>query len=191
MCICGAGVLVAYIVFRDKDIKSRAERFVSSITNSFEIVLRRNTEVRIILPTDDGTNKQKPVNGVPANGSIQRKTESTSMDSSNQEALKGRKSGNPVQRIESIIHEQRLETAWLQTAEKGTPGSLQRLKPERNQVLPQDGGSSGQMETSQQQWEDDLTRELNLLKINDGKAFSKEHTTMSPSLLHDANLVTR
>ncbi|GKG61513.1 hypothetical protein Tco_0621222, partial [Tanacetum coccineum] len=51
-------------------------------------------------------------------------------------ALKGKKSGNPVQRIESIIHEQRLETAWLQTAEKGTPGSLNRLKPERNQVLP-------------------------------------------------------
>ncbi|KAK9070730.1 hypothetical protein SSX86_011132 [Deinandra increscens subsp. villosa] len=186
------GVLVAYIVFRDKDIKSRAERFVSSITNSFEIVLRRNIEVRIILLTDDGTNKPKQINGEPINGLTQRNIESTSMDKcSNEEALKGRKSGNPVQRIESIIHEQRLETAWLQIAEKGTPGSLQRLKPERNQVLPQDGGSSGQMEMSQQQWEDHLTRELNLLKINDGKPFSKEHTTMSPSLLRDANLVTK
>ncbi|KAM0040560.1 putative DNA-directed DNA polymerase [Helianthus debilis subsp. tardiflorus] len=183
------GVLVAYIVFRDKDIKSRAERFVSSITNSFEIVLRRNTEVRIILLTDDGTTE--PNNGEPTNGLSQGKIESTSMEKcSNEDALKGRKGGNPVQRIESIIHEQRLETAWLQTAEKGTPGSLQRLKPERNQVLPQDGGSSGQMEASQPQWEDDLMRELNLLKLNDGKPFSKEHTTMSPSLLHDANLVT-
>ncbi|KAL8208857.1 hypothetical protein R6Q57_008269 [Mikania cordata] len=183
------GVLIAYIVFRDKDIKSRAERFVSSITNSFEIVLCRNIEVRIILLTDDETNKPKQINGEPtADGLTQKKTESTSMDNcSNEETLKGRKSGNPVQRIESIIHEQRLETAWLQTAEKGTPGSLQRLKPERNQVLPQDGG---QMETSQQQWEDDLTRELNLLKINDRKPFSKEHTTMSPSLLRDANSVT-
>ncbi|KAI7725996.1 hypothetical protein M8C21_015251, partial [Ambrosia artemisiifolia] len=185
------GVLVAYIVFRDKDIKSRAERFVSSITNSFEIVLRRSTEVRIILLTDAGTTKPNPNNVEPTNGLTQRKLESTSMEKcSNEEALKGRKGVNPVQRIESIIHEQRLETAWLQTAEKGTPGSLQRLKPERNQVLPQDGGSSGQMETSQKQWEDDLTRELNLLKINDGKPFSKEHTTMSPSLLHNANLVT-
>ncbi|KAJ0574206.1 putative DNA-directed DNA polymerase [Helianthus annuus] len=183
------GVLVAYIVFRDKDIKSRAERFVSSITNSFEIVLRRNTEVRIILLTDDGTTE--PNNGEPTNGLSQGKIEPTSMEKcSNEDALKGRKGGNPVQRIESIIHEQRLETAWLQTAEKGTPGSLQRLKPERNQVLPQDGGSSGQMEASQPQWEDELMRELNLLKLNDGKSFSKEHTTMSPSLLHDANLVT-
>lgn len=98
---------------------------------------------------------------------------------SNQEPSKGR---NPVQRIESIIHEQRLETAWLQTAEKGTPGSLQRLKPERNQVLPQDGGSSGQMESTQQQWEDELTRELNLLKINGGKPVSKEPIAMSPSV---------
>ncbi|XP_076899169.1 protein STICHEL-like [Bidens hawaiensis] len=167
------GVLVAYIVFRDKDIKSRAERFVSSITNSFEIVLRRNTEVRILLLTDD-----KPNNGEPTTGLTQRKT--TSMEKcSNQEPSKGR---NPVQRIESIIHEQRLETAWLQTAEKGTPGSLQRLKPERNQVLPQDGGSSGQMESTQQQWEDELTRELNLLKINGGKPVSKEPIAMSPSV---------
>ncbi|KAM0046720.1 putative DNA-directed DNA polymerase [Helianthus debilis subsp. tardiflorus] len=153
--------LVAYIVFRDKDIKSRAERFLSSITNSFETVLLRNIEVRLILLSDDepAANKDGPVD--------------------NFSDPKGRKVGNPVQRIESIIHEQRLETAWLQTAEKGTPGSLNRLKPERNQVLPQ-------METSQQQWEDELTRELNLLKINDGK---KENTTITPSLLHDANLV--
>ncbi|KAI3810648.1 hypothetical protein L1987_20270 [Smallanthus sonchifolius] len=178
------GILVACIAFRDKDTKSRAERFLSSITNSFEIVLRRNIEVRIILLSDDGpsTNKGEPV--VPTNGS-------TLIDNfSNPESLKeGRTGRNPVQRIESIIHEQRLETAWLQTAEKGTPGSLNRLKPERNQVLPQDGGSSGQMETSQQQWEDELTRELNLLKVNDGKPFSKENTAISPSLLHDANLV--
>ncbi|KAF5809985.1 putative DNA-directed DNA polymerase [Helianthus annuus] len=156
--------LVAYIVFRDKDIKSRAERFLSSITNSFETVLRRNIEVRLILLSDDDeptANKDGPVD--------------------NFSDPKGRKVGNPVQRIESIIHEQRLETAWLQTAEKGTPGSLNRLRPERNQVLPQ-------METSQQQWEDELTRELNLLKINDGK---KENTTITPSLLHDANLVTK
>ncbi|KAI7726537.1 hypothetical protein M8C21_023229, partial [Ambrosia artemisiifolia] len=176
--------VVAYIVFRDKDIKSRVERFLSSITNSFEIVLRRNIEVKIILLSEDGptANKGEPV--VPTNGS-------TPIDNfSDPGSLKeGRKGGNPIQRIESIIHEQRLETAWLQTTEKGTPGSLNRLKPERNQVLPQDGGSSGQMETSQQQWEDELTHELNLLKINDRKPFAKENTTISPSLLHDANLV--
>ena len=44
-----------------------------------------------------------------------------------------------MQRIESIIREQRLETAWLQAVEKGSPGSLSRLRPEKNQVLPQNG----------------------------------------------------
>ncbi|XP_076936335.1 protein STICHEL-like [Bidens hawaiensis] len=172
--------LVAYIVFRDKDIKGRAERFLSSITNSFEIVLRRNIEVRIMLASNDGptTNKGDPV--VPTSGL-------TPIDNFSDHGLvKGRKGGNPVQRIESIIHEKRLETAWLQTAEKRTPGSLNRLKPERNQVLPQDGGH---MLTSQQQREDELTHELNRLKINDGKSFAKENGTISPSLLHDANLV--
>lgn len=178
-------------MFTNKEIKSRAERFLSSITNSFEIVLHRNIEIRIILSSDDGNNGE-PV--VPTNGL----NESTPTDKL-QEPLKvsgGRagKTGNPVQRIESIIHEQRLETAWLQTAEKGTPGSLNRLKPERNQVLPQDGsGHMTSMDPSQQQWEDELTRELNLLKISEGKVLSKEHNgnqyPISPSLLHDSNLV--
>ncbi|KAI3770780.1 hypothetical protein L6452_01924 [Arctium lappa] len=224
------GMLVAYIVFQNSDIKSRAERFLSSITNSFEIVLRRNIEVRIIFLSDDGTapNNGEPV--VPKNVLAQKQIESTDslqeplkasggsfhdagsklIKSSDGSPLvlaegngtKGRKSGNPVQRIESIIHEQRLETAWLQTAEKGTPGSLNRLKPERNQVLPQDGSDHNQHQmasndpsnlTSQHQWEDELSRELNLLKINDGKTLSREHTgnqyPMSPSLLHDSNLV--
>lgn len=44
-----AGVLVAYIAFRDVDVKSRAEGFLSSITNSMEIVLRQNVEVRLGL----------------------------------------------------------------------------------------------------------------------------------------------
>ncbi|XP_071725476.1 protein STICHEL [Rutidosis leptorrhynchoides] len=184
------GTLVAYIVFRNKDIKNRAERFLSSITNSFEIVLHRNVEVRTTLLSDDDT--------APNNGqSVVPKTKSTSVDNrthsdSLQESNNTRKSGNPVQRIESIIHEQRLETAWLQTAEKGTPGSLNRLKPERNQVLPQDGiGHLISLETSQQQLEDEVTRELNLLKINGGKTtLSKEHN-ISPSLLHDSNLVAR
>ena len=108
-----------------------------------------------------------------------------------------------MQRIESIIREQRLETAWLQASEKGTPGSLIRLKPERNQVLPQDGTyHHNQMESmnsvnlDSQHWEDELNREINVLKINDGKALQKDqigkrvdHYPMSPSLLHDSSFV--
>ncbi|XP_071698675.1 protein STICHEL-like [Rutidosis leptorrhynchoides] len=178
------GTLVAYIVFRNKDIKSRAERFLSSITNSFEIVLHHNVEVRITLLSDDVTT---PKNGQPV---VVPTAKSTSIDNrshpdSLQEPIKFTKTGNPVHRIESIIHEQRLETAWLQTAEKVTPGSFNRFKPERNQVLPQDG--IGHL-ISQQQLEDEVTRELNLLKINGEKALSKEHN-ISPSLLHNGNLV--
>ncbi|KAH7681350.1 hypothetical protein IHE45_05G052600 [Dioscorea alata] len=43
------GILVAFIGFVDDDVKSRAERFLSSITNSFEIVLRQNVEVKMGL----------------------------------------------------------------------------------------------------------------------------------------------
>ncbi|KVI11328.1 protein STICHEL-like [Cynara cardunculus var. scolymus] len=201
------GTLVAYIVFQNSDIKSRAERFLSSITNSFEIVLCRNIEVRIIFLSDDGTapnsvlaqkqidSLQEPIKA--SGGSFHDAgSKSSGVLAEGDGGTKGRKSGNPVQRIESIIHEQRLETAWLQTAEKGTPGSLNRLKPERNQVLPQDGSDHHQRQmvsndpSSQQQWEDELTRELNLLKINDGKTLSREHKyPISPSLLHDSNLV--
>ncbi|GJT10322.1 protein STICHEL [Tanacetum coccineum] len=152
------GTLVAYIVFRNKDIKSRAERFLSSITNSFETVLRRNIEVKIILLSDNETTPDSGEPDVPTNGLTQKQIGSTAMDdcsvsNSHKEplmvsgsplvlaegsALKGKKSGNPVQRIESIIHEQRLESAWLQTAEKGTPGSLNRLK-----IMGYESGSGG------------------------------------------------
>ncbi|XP_023738140.2 protein STICHEL isoform X1 [Lactuca sativa] len=204
------GILVAYIVFRDKDIKSRAERFLSSITNSFEMVLHRNIEVRIILLSDDGPTPkpnpdslQEPQKGPrgsfhDSDGKMSGIINSRAASPLVAKGRKPPKTGNPVQRIESIIHEQRLETAWLQTAEKGgTPGSLNRLKPERNQVLPQDGGDHQRQMVamdplSQEKWEDELTRELNLLKIKDGNTLSKEHIgrqyPMSPSLLHDGSL---
>lgn len=43
------GALVAFIGFKDGDIKSRAERFQRSITNSIEIVMKHNVEVRMGL----------------------------------------------------------------------------------------------------------------------------------------------
>lgn len=109
----------------------------------------------------------------------------------------------PMQRIDSIIHEQRLETAWLQVAEKGTPRSISRLKPEKNQILPQDGTyRQNQVETMNsvgpsQNWEDQLNHEINISsKINDRKALQKEpvgkrvdHYPMSPSSLHDSSFV--
>lgn len=230
-----AGTLIAYVAFEDADIKSRAERFLSSITNSMEMVLRCNVEVRIILLPDGETS----INGMPVaklSGGLEtepinreRKTailnamdgysnRSLMLDATYQtsdssqlptetnnqkDESRDRRQEIPMQRIESIIREQRLETAWLQAMEKGTPGSLSRLKPEKNQVLPQDGSYyKDQMEEmnstgdSSRKWEDELTHELKVLKVNDDIIAQKEQIgrradryAISPSLLHEGSMV--
>lgn len=226
------GAFVVYIAFTDSNIKLRAERFLSSITNSLEIVLRRNVEVRIVLlPEDDPCiNSERQValvdpmvkkheNQVPVKvprgsfndpdvmlaGKILSTSESPSLLVDENVVLNGSKEREPVvpaKRIESIIHEQRLETAWLQTAEKGTPGTLNRSKPERNQVLPQDGVyHQNQMDftnpatLTSQHWEDELKDEISALKIYNAKEVTQkgqvgkkiDHYPMSPSLLHNSS----
>ncbi|XP_017979309.1 PREDICTED: protein STICHEL [Theobroma cacao] len=258
------GVLIAYLAFGDGDIKSRAERFLSSITNSIEIVMRRNVEVRIILLTNGEVSlnhanpaekpeslqqaetaveiekERKAISKIVGDGfsSLNLHQESRKVSKESFSDLEGKlrgvqdysncsaqsivrtpellAEGNaeigsskesrqeiPMQRIESIIREQRLETAWLQVAEKGTPGSLSRLKPEKNQVLPQEVfrqsnlGSMNSSAFSSQQWEDELNHELKILKTNDGQgqAIQKDQMArrgdqypMSPSLLHNSSL---
>ncbi|CDY15837.1 BnaC02g34560D [Brassica napus] len=169
------GILVSYIAFGETEIKTRAERFLSSITNSMEMVLRRSVEVRILLLPEtellvvpyqtgkpDMTNKVGDLHAAPDLGV------------GNSE--EGR-SKIPMQRIESIIREQRLETAWLQTADKDTPGLLTRIKPERNQILPQ---------------EDTYRQPSALLRIGENGEIQEnltgrgEHCPLSPSLLHDS-----
>ncbi|KAL7235577.1 hypothetical protein ACSBR1_018965 [Camellia fascicularis] len=236
------GLFIAYVAFGDKDIKARAERFLSSITNSFEIVLRYNVEVRIILLPDGETsiNSGKTVALLDSLGQKQmdttevinrerkaicsKSTDGLSDLDLRREPLKvssrsfddtpiplaegntktsGTKERVPVQRIESIIHEQRLETAWLQAVEKGTPGSLSRLKPDKNQILPQEGlypqnqmESINSMDLTSQRWENELNHEIKILKINDEKAVQKDqigkridHCPISPSLLHDSSFL--
>ncbi|XVF75108.1 hypothetical protein PTKIN_Ptkin13bG0161500 [Pterospermum kingtungense] len=250
------GILVAYLAFGDGEIKSRAERFLSSITNSIEIVMRRTVEVRMILLTDGevSLNHANPAEKTETAAEIDKEGKAISKNvlggfsslDLHQESLKVSKGsfgdldgklrgvqdysncsaqsiartpellaeGNtdigspkeskqeiPMQRIESIIREQRLETAWLQAAEKGTPGSLSRLKPEKNQVLPQEFyrqsnlGSMNSSGFSSQQWEDELNHELKILKTNDGQTTQKDqigrtanHYPMSPSMLHNSSL---
>ncbi|KAL4387818.1 hypothetical protein GQ457_09G008350 [Hibiscus cannabinus] len=257
-----AGGLTAYLAFADGDIKLRAERFLSSITNSIEIVMRRNVEVRILLLADVGVSlnhanpaempvslqqvetasgmgserKAIPKNVLDGLSSLDLHQESLKVSKGSFSDLEGKLRGEqdysnyssqsmvrtpellaegkdaldsskesrqeiPMQRIESIIREQRLETAWLQAAEKGTPGSLSRLKPEKNQVLPQEVyrqsnlGSVNSSAFSSQQWDEELNRELKILKTNDGQEIQKDqigrradHFPKSPSLLHNSNL---
>ncbi|KAJ0240446.1 Protein STICHEL [Hirschfeldia incana] len=201
------GILVAYLAFGETDIKSRAERFLSSITNSMEMVLRRSVEVRIILLPETELlvaphQTRKPemtsrggdlnaINGLNAASDL-------GVGSSEESRSK-----IPMQRIESIIREQRLETAWLQTADKDTPGSIIGIKPERNQILPQEDthrqpnvgspaiSSSG---LTSHHWVDELNNEVKLLKIGENGELQEnltgkrgEHCPLSPSLLHDSN----
>ncbi|XP_022721340.1 protein STICHEL-like isoform X2 [Durio zibethinus] len=255
------GVLIAYLTFADRDIKSRAERFLSSITNSIEIVMRCSVEVRLILLTDgevsldhahpaempeslqqaetaveieDGKAISKNV--LEGFSGLDLNPESLKLSKGSFSDLEGKlrgvqdysncsarsivripellaegtadigssKEGSqeiPMQRIESIIREQRLETAWLQAVAKGTPGSLDRLKPEKNQVLPQEVyrqnnlGSMNLSAFSSHQWDDELNRELKILRTNDGQVIQKDqigrradHYPMSPSLLHNSSL---
>ncbi|XP_042064665.1 protein STICHEL-like [Salvia splendens] len=156
------GGLIADIAFEDSNTKSRALGFVSSITNVFELILRSNAEVRVSLLHD-------------------WRVRTSSADVSTSE---DGKSDLPLRRIESIIHEQRLETAWMHAMEKGATASW---KPERNQVLPQDGIDHPHVLNSKvQQWEDELHHEIKVLKMNDQTVNKIGHHPISPSLLHNA-----
>ncbi|KAL5993195.1 hypothetical protein ACLOJK_014118 [Asimina triloba] len=256
-------VFIVCIAFGNRDIKSRAERFLSSITNSFETVLRHDVEVRIGLLQnwESSTNpskqaelqpesiEQKPMQMVEmmdkegkevcnelnnpddqvshkellrlhrksfsssevllrrtlesCNGSLVhdegfQSATALSADRNNVvSTTKERSQEMPFQTIRSAIDEQRLENAWLQATEKGTPGSFGRSKPERNQVLPQDGvshqdetASAMAVSVSSKHWEDELNHDIKSLKINqcrdqeDQSCKRADHYAMSPSLLH-------
>ncbi|KAL8129853.1 hypothetical protein V2J09_019008 [Rumex salicifolius] len=184
----------AYIAFGDKKTKARAERYLISITSSFETVLRQNVEVKIVLlpsglfpsvsgPHLSGCNQTEP---------IIRECQAASLTNS---PLLDKRS--PMQRVESIIREQRLETAWLQAVEKATPRSMTRLKHERNQVIAREGANCVQskadlisMDSSSHHWEDELNHEIEVLKVNDKKALESgmkaDHRPITPSLLHQS-----
>jgi hypothetical protein len=105
------GVLFACIVFEDDEIKSRAERYLSSITNSVETVLRQNVKVIIGLASDSSNT-----------GLASRSEPSTSFSRGNPNTSDG-------------SSQKRLENAWLRAGMSIQP------KPEKNQVLPQNIGA--------------------------------------------------
>ncbi|KAF6139650.1 hypothetical protein GIB67_033654 [Kingdonia uniflora] len=206
------GVLIAFVVFENGDIKSRVEKFLSSITNSIETVLRRNVEVRFgtvlhgrasndrINPIDIPNRKSKDsVNGYSNFGSPQKRPREL-LKEADFLLKEERNQEIPMQRIQAIIDEQRLESAWLQAAEKGTPASINRLKPERNQVLPQDGtyrpNQMGSIiattELNSQNRADGLSNGIKSGKIGEGNDLQKDQSggqaldryPMSPSMLH-------
>ncbi|XP_072950811.1 protein STICHEL-like [Typha angustifolia] len=253
------GALIALVAFEDGNIKCRAERFLSSITNSMEMVLRQRVEVRISLNPDIfseglGQEQESQANNLAEKLRCldkERRVQSELLTgSSNTDRVKGSSnlprgsldnsertlqralekcdnlrtagerflvagvpmllsegnSGEPSTRLDEVsaqttkaaaIDEQRLESAWLQAAEKYTPGLVSCLKPEKNQVLPQNGlchnqnKSSVSLDESSNHWEDELNHEIKALKISHNHGCQKDQTgvrtngyAISPSLLH-------
>lgn len=165
-------------MFEDGDIKRRAEGFLSSITNSFEVVLRRNVKVMITLL--QGSLDHKLIIEIPAtmgskstcsNATVNNSGLDLHQDRSNvsresfhvkshqnkaTESVSGNasitnvedcKSDIPFRKTESIIH----------------------LRPERNQVLPQDA-----LESTNSLEVDELIQEIMTPKIKDGMAPQKD-----------------
>ncbi|KAL2939481.1 Protein STICHEL [Bienertia sinuspersici] len=191
-------------------VKSRAEHFLISITNAIEMVLKRSVEVRIILLPDgqlhlknaETVGSSKEFDIVPRGNS--NGGSSSILDQPNDNSTNVRRQEIPMQRIESIIREQRLESAWLQAAERSTPRSMSRLRPEKNQVLPQEGiycenqdEPTNSADLNSNHWDDELNHEIKALKVTDRKAVQKdqiskrvEQNPISPSLLHQSGFVS-
>lgn len=93
--------------------------------------------------------------------------------------------------------EQKLESAWLQAAEKYTPEIISHSRPEKNQVLPQNGviyqnnnqSFLGPAATSKNKV-DELKHEIQALKVSyaegghKGQIGGAGQCVVSPSLLH-------
>ncbi|KAG2592127.1 protein STICHEL-like isoform X2 [Panicum virgatum] len=219
------GTIVAFLAFEDNDIKFRAQRFVSSIRNSMETVLKCNVEVRICLmqeflngglqhqayPDETGesdvlscsTNSERlkgVLNPSGAGGGLQSNNVPMIISDGNSGIHRTRSQEASFEQLKTAaLDEQRLESAWLQAAEKHTPGMLNQASPERNQVLPQTSGqhhgrSSMAAVVPSRHVDKDLTSELKALKINDSHGPQKCQNVqtesgyaISPSLLHRNN----
>ncbi|KAG8090914.1 hypothetical protein GUJ93_ZPchr0011g28575 [Zizania palustris] len=230
---------IAFIAFEDKNIKSRAERFMSSIRNSMETVLRCNVEVRIGLMRDllaggleleadldervesdvlsCSTNSDRlkgipnPSRNLDYSEEIEKKLEkfgnasavSGGLQSGTTKGNTGmqRSRGKEVSAEQSkvvTVEEQRLESAWLQAVEKHTPGILNQVRPERNQVVPPSNGDQYHRKTSMativpsMHIDKELNNGLKSLNIRNSHGPQQNGQmqngyAISPSLLHSDN----
>ncbi|RWW57145.1 hypothetical protein BHE74_00036089 [Ensete ventricosum] len=202
------GTLIAFIGFKDSIIKSRAQRFLSSITNSMELVLRQNVDVRLGVVPEIHTEGLQSMPSLVSNQmekDKQSKVDSVNLSShSNQERINNNKVLDLYERISEKSYEQwppktgpdeqRLETAWLQAAD---PRHVNQSKPDMSQVLPQNGvnhqcvkQSSIVTAKSIKHWDDELDHEVRYSKVSATGGHNKkqiervDHYATSPSLLH-------
>ncbi|KAL5203854.1 hypothetical protein ABZP36_008725 [Zizania latifolia] len=235
---CGA-YYTAFIAFEDKNIKSRAERFMSSIRNSMETVLRCNVEVRIglmpellaggleleadfdervesdVLSCSTNSDRLKGILNPSRNLDYSEEIEKKLEKFGNASAVSGglqsgttkgntgmqRSRGKEVSAEQSkvvTVEEQRLESAWLQAVEKHTPGILNQVRPERNQVVPPSNGDQYHRKTSMATIVPSrhIDKELSdgLKSLNIGNSHGPHQNgqmqngyAISPSLLHSNN----
>ncbi|KAI4367983.1 hypothetical protein MLD38_016603 [Melastoma candidum] len=199
------GVLLSYVGFVDKYIKSRVERYLSSITNSMEIILRRNVEVRLILlpngkelldfhcllGTSGLSRKGEAFAIVKENRTVlddciedelQQKTlkviDRSPLSTQLSVQLSEGKQELPAQRVEAIITEQILDTAWLQTNNKSLASREDTVRV----------GDQVERALDSRHWVVEPNNKLKGLKVNDKNAMQNDtirsHHPMSPSLLH-------
>ncbi|PWZ44608.1 hypothetical protein Zm00014a_034900 [Zea mays] len=207
------GHATAFIAIEDRGIKSRAQRFLSSITNSLETVLKCNVEVKIgpLAELMDGEIT------LEAGPNVRRYESDVLSCSSNSDRLKGaldsRRSSShpdevnkeletykevPIQTTkEPTNDDQRLESAWLQVTEKHTPGLVDQALNDQHQVLSQFAGNQHQRKSSMSlvvpssHVDEDLAHQIEALKIVDSYGSQKHQSgrsvsgfSVSPSRMH-------
>ncbi|KAL5225127.1 hypothetical protein ABZP36_011766 [Zizania latifolia] len=234
------GYVLAFVAFEESSIKSRAERFLSSITNSIETVLRCTVEVRMgllsefiacgltldvgpkvrrgesdVLSCSSNSDRLKGTLNTSSRNFVfsdevkkevekfkivpaaDERLQSASVTSVNSGKSKSRdlEVSTHMSKI-PMIDEQRLESAWLQTVEKYTPGMINQARPDRHQILPQVASpyqrkSSMTLVVPSSQAVEDLAHEIKALKIIDSYGAQKDQNgrsenrnVISPSKLH-------
>ncbi|KAJ0969377.1 hypothetical protein J5N97_022254 [Dioscorea zingiberensis] len=200
------GISTAIIAFKDGNTKSKADRFLSSITNSFSMVLGHTVEVRIGLLHEHHQKAQSSESDMLAdlNQPLDKERrpeighrESVYYSSDTRQRAKERDEkrlatdeGFPMQNMSILSSEANIEPAFY-------------LKPQNKATL-QNGaisqfqrGSSGPKSVSSRLWEEDLIHEIEELKIDDSEVLKRErvrrmvdHYPISPSILHTYNLNT-
>ncbi|KZV47382.1 protein STICHEL-like [Dorcoceras hygrometricum] len=217
------GGFVAYVAFQDSAIKTRAEGFLSSIAYLFEIVLQHNVEVEIILLPDSLGQKQiKKYIFAARNNNLgcSKRTESKLEELINSEykvnqtrqfeAAKENDTSStwseskplvPVQRMRSIIRDQRLETALSHATERGISEPVAHSKAETNHNLNQNylfHQNRSKLTSSEnlpsQHWQNEFSYDITASKMNKERASDKDRTTkmidghpIAPSLLHSTS----
>ncbi|KAG0476614.1 hypothetical protein HPP92_013455 [Vanilla planifolia] len=184
------GVLIAYIVFVNGTVKSRAERFLSSITNSIEMVLKRNVEVRIGIVHEKF---QKALNFMPestitgnigsaricSSDNFQRNPSINLLtNSDNPESLLKQKHvrDNNSSEDEGFLEAadlKMMESAYLQSTEKGEQTHLLRhSSTEKAFPMLQNGQTQSERKSpfvqsiSLKHWQQELNNEIEELESN-------------------------